>query len=232
MRIFITSTVGNSTSYVFDVEKTTTIRELKEKYVQKAKRQQDLEKILLELDGIEFGEDDKTLFDYNIESDSMLNLIYYDFVGRNPCFGRRFVDVSNNAGLKRVEWGKTAPDWRIAYPGLCLEGICKNKHCVANGNQVIMSLGYIEFDVVGGPSRETTKCPKCFKFVNPILCGFNNCWWKYEGKKQLDESEAPEFVENDWQEADNAYHYFDENKSGIVHWRYLILKAVKTKPVE
>lgn len=41
---------------------------------------------------------------------------------------------------------------------------------------------------------------------------------------------APIQCSNDWTYADDAYHYFDENKSGIIQWRKLILEAVKDKP--
>ncbi|CAF1055198.1 unnamed protein product [Rotaria sp. Silwood1] len=230
MKVYITTTVGQSTVYVFDVESTTTIRQLKEYYHQKANTKVDFEKILLELDGRQFDDDNKTLFDYGIKPDAMLNLTYRDFQGRNPTFGAHFVDVSNKEGLKRIEWAKTAPDWLIAAPGLCLEGLCKNGACVAKDRKVIMSMGYIEFDVLRGPNSKTTKCPMCSKYVNPTTCGFNNCWWKYEGIKQPNEYEEPKTIASDWQHADNAYHRFDEEKSGIIQWRDLKLTAAKTKP--
>ncbi|CAF1198729.1 unnamed protein product [Rotaria sp. Silwood1] len=230
MQVYIITTVGNSTPYVFDVEQTTTIRQLKDYYLKKANRKEDPEKLILTLNATQLDEDDKTLFDYRIGPDSMLTLTYSDFKGRNPTFGVHFVDVSNETGLKRAEWAKTAPKWRIASSGLCLEGLCKNKACEANNQKVVMSMGYIEFDVLKDPNVKTTKCPICFKFVNPITCAFNNCWWKYEGIKQPNESEEPEPIESTWKYADNAYHYFDEYTSGTVQWRHLRLTAVETKP--
>ncbi|CAF1407589.1 unnamed protein product [Rotaria sordida] len=229
MKVYITTTVGQSSTYVVDVESTTTIRQLKEYYCKKAKTKEDLEKILLVLDGRQLDDDNKTLFDCGIKPDAMLDLTYCNFHGRNPTFGTHFVDVSNKKGLTIIEWTKTASDWLIAAPGLCLEGLCKNVACVAKGRIVIMPMGYIEFDILRGPNRNTTKCSMCSQYVNPTTCGFNNCWWKYEGIKQTDESEEPKTITSDWQHADNAYHRFDEEKSGIIQWRDLKLTAVKTK---
>ncbi|CAF2820322.1 unnamed protein product [Rotaria sp. Silwood2] len=230
MQIYITTTIRGSNTYVFDVEQTTTIRQLKDYYLKKTKEEEDPENLLLALNTNTLDEDDKTLSDYSIGPDSMLTLTYNDFTGRNPNFGVHFVDVSNKAGLKRTDWAKTAPEWRIASPGLCLEGICKNSTCKASNQKVIMSMGYTEFDVLRDPSSKTTKCPICSKYVNPTSCAFNNCWWKYEGIKQPNESEEPKLIESDWYHADNAYHYFDEYTSGTVQWRHLKLIAVKTKP--
>lgn len=95
--------------------------------------------------------------------------------GGESVLGVNFVDVSNEAGFKKVEWANDAPAWRHAKHGLCLEGICKNISCEANGQQVIMPIGYKKFDLVADPSESTTICPMCFKYVEPQTCGFNNC---------------------------------------------------------
>ncbi len=153
--------------------------------------------------------------------------------GYEPLIGIKFVDVSNETGLKKVRWAKNgAPAWLSTTHGLCLEGICTNISCQANGQQVIMPIGYKKFDLVSDPSESTTKCPLCSKYVNPQTCGFNNCWWRWIGVKQNTEAEAPTQCSNDWTYADDAYHYFDRNKSGTVIWRKLVLEAVKDKPTE
>ena len=53
-----------------------------------------------------------------------------------------FVDLSNSKGLKRIEWSSYAPDWRIARPGLCLEGTCTNKDCKAQADKVVINIGF------------------------------------------------------------------------------------------
>ena len=61
--------------------------------------------------------------------------------------GFEIVDVSNGSNLKRQNWVTTAPAWRQTRHGLCLEGVCNNTTCVANGQRVIMPIGYARFDL-------------------------------------------------------------------------------------
>ena len=148
-----------------------------------------------------------------------------------PCMGTKFADVSNNKGLKRREWSKTAPPWRITKGGLCLEGLCTNNQCKAYNQSVVMPIGYKTFDMLIDSNETTTKCPICQTYVEPKTCAFSNCWWRYEGIKQneMGQGKPPIKCSNDWQRADNAYHYFDEDKSGIVVWKQLIVEAVRNK---
>ncbi len=151
--------------------------------------------------------------------------------GSCPISGIEFVDVSNETGLKKVDWAKSdAPSWRHTKRGLCLEGTCTNIRCQANGKTVIMPIGYKKFDLLLDPSESATKCPMCSKYVNPQTCAFNNCWWRWTGVKQNSNAEAPIQCSNDWTYAGDAYHYFDKHKSGTVIWRQLILEAVENKP--
>ncbi|CAF4356273.1 unnamed protein product, partial [Rotaria sordida] len=99
--------------------------------------------------------------------------------------GLRFVDLGDGKGVKRISWSKEASRWRIAGRGLCLEGICQNPQCEAYKQQVIMAIGYKVFDVVADSDETTTICPIC------------------DGK-------APIKCSCDWQQADDAYHYFDQ----------------------
>lgn len=45
--------------------------------------------------------------------------------------GCPFVDVTDKAGPIKLEWSATAPSWRRARHGLCLEGECTNRYCEA-----------------------------------------------------------------------------------------------------
>jgi hypothetical protein len=147
-------------------------------------------------------------------------------------FGTEFVDVSNQAGMKTIQWSKNgAPKWLEAGRGLCLEGTCLNSQCIANGKRVIMHIGYEKFDLVLDANESTTKCPMCLKYVDPDTCAFNNCWWNWSGIKQTAKTKAPIKCSGDWKYADDAYHYFDKQESGTVMWKQLILEAVKDKPI-
>ncbi|CAF0798053.1 unnamed protein product [Rotaria sp. Silwood1] len=144
--------------------------------------------------------------------------------------GTKFVNVSNNEGLKRCEWAKTAPEWRRVRGGLVFEGKCTNSTCKAKNDIVAISMGYRTFDVVCDKDIAKTVCPICKQYVQPTTCGFNNCWWRFEGMKRDGEGKPPQFCQSDWKQADNAYHYFDKNISGEVTWLRLTLEVVKKIP--
>ncbi len=154
--------------------------------------------------------------------------------------GLKIVDVSNGANFKRQNWGTDAPAWWRAQHGLCLEGVCNNVACVANGQAVIMSIGYAKFDLgnqqitthapvasVSDASNVSTtpKCPMCSQYIEPTKFAFNNCWWKFSGVKDNNEP-----CSSDWQYADNAYHRFDDDPNAKILWYGLVLEAVKDRP--
>ncbi|CAF1206139.1 unnamed protein product [Rotaria sordida] len=147
--------------------------------------------------------------------------------------GSRFVNVGNGKGLTRIEWSTTAPRWRRTIPGLCLEGQCSNSECEAYDRSVIMCIGYRKFDILADADETTTVCPICKQFVEPKTCAFNNCWWRYEGIQQAEagSSKPPKKCSNEWHKVDDAYHYFDEETSGTVTWKRLVVEAVKDKPM-
>ncbi|CAF1158263.1 unnamed protein product [Rotaria sordida] len=137
--------------------------------------------------------------------------------------GKKFVDLRKNNGLKRIEWSSSAPDWRIARPGICIEGKCINKSCVAHQQLVIINIGIKEFNLL--TDYEISKCPECLTYVEPITCAFNNCVWRWEGLIQSGGGTEPNKVSGDWKYADDAYHRFEENVNEEVTWRRLIIYA-------
>ena len=54
-----------------------------------------------------------------------------------------FTDITQEA--KKYEWNKSAPDWRIAHKGLCLEGRCQNEQCKAFNKMVVINMGVTIF---------------------------------------------------------------------------------------
>jgi hypothetical protein len=142
--------------------------------------------------------------------------------------GVLFVDVSNPAGLKRVSWSTSAPDWRRAVHGICFEGTCTTATCVAYSKQVVIRIGMGKFDLLPDANATTCQCPKCHQYVEPMTCAFNNCYWRWSGIKQVS-GKPPETCSSgdSWIHADNAYHYFDDAISGQVTWRKLLLEAKK-----
>ncbi|CAF2822596.1 unnamed protein product [Rotaria sp. Silwood2] len=153
-------------------------------------------------------------------------------VGGNA--GVPFVDLNDINGYKRVKWDTNAPKWRIAVHGINLEGFCSNTKCEAYGKHVIIGIGMKIFDLLGDVDPSTTKCPMCKQYVEPTTCGFSNCYWRWEGSKQLP-GQPPMRCSDDWKAADDAYHYFDQTlkgtaaTSGTVIWRKLLIEAKPLK---
>ena len=122
-----------------------------------------------------------TLADHQVEEDARIELFMGQTGGGGSGVGIEFADVSNTTGLKRKKWSRSAPHWRCAAPGLCLEGICKNKNCPAFEKQVIMNLHFTSFDLTH--DNFGCLCPICYQEVTPTTCGFSNCRWKWVGRK-------------------------------------------------
>lgn len=231
MKISIKSSSGHGRTHDFDIEPSITIRKLKQHLHEKTD-DPNFQTMCLMFDG-ELLDDDDTVSDFDIKAGSVLQLIdptvnYRSLVG---FIGLKFVNVSADQGLKQIQWSQTAPRWRRARHGLCLEGQCANSECEAYGSTVIIPIGYRRFDMSTDPNETTTKCPICKKYVNPATCGFNNCWWRYDGTKDC-ENGPPQLCSSDWTHADDAYHRFDKQESGIIIWRKLIFEAVKQRPLE
>ena len=160
--------------------------------------------------------DDQTLEEYGIGPGVIVSL-WLRLRGGGVGVGVEFADVSSADSLKRKGWSKSAPAWRVVTEsGLCLEGVCQNEKCSANGEHVIMNHGCCEFDLI--EDRHKCQCPICRQQVIPTTCGFNNCRWKWVGRKIDQQTQRPVTIRADWKVADDAYHYFDETKSGTANW--------------
>lgn len=231
MKIYIRTSFGHGITYSVNVESSMTIRELKQRLCEK------ISGFNVETMDLIFNKeqlyDEDSMVDYDIWSGSILELIDSRDQARQfgGFIGLKFVDVSDDRSLKRIEWAKTAPRWRRARQGLCLEGPCKNSNCEAFKQTVIISLGFRTFDLVSDVNEYTCKCPICKQWVEPITCAFNNCWWRYEGIKSYGNL-PPKSCSCDWKQADDAYNRFDENQSETISWRKLKFEVVKQNTTE
>lgn len=132
-----------------------------------------------------------------------------------------FADVSDASGLTEHAWNPDAPSWRRAKPGLCLSGECRNRSCSAHGWMVILNHGFEDFDLMrnAGTGMHCFNCPQCFEIVVPSTCGFNNCVWRYKGRKAGETN----ILVGPWKEAGDSYHCFEEGKQ--VAWERLLIQA-------
>ncbi|CAF4378049.1 unnamed protein product, partial [Rotaria sordida] len=72
---------------------------------------------------------------------------------------------SNDGGLQHIKFSTTPPPWPIMTPGISLE--------------VIINIGFKQFDVLIGADATTPKCPLCSQYVESTTCDFNNCLWRW-----------------------------------------------------
>lgn len=114
----------------------------------------------------------RTLGSYNISKGATIPLSAR-LRGGASINGIKFVDVSNPYNLTRIQWSNNAPEWRGAAPGLCIEGVCNNSTCKANGNLVIFNAGYTHFDLPYEVASDRCKCPTCKKSITPVTCALN-----------------------------------------------------------
>ena len=147
-----------------------------------------------------------------------------DSVG-NISYGNGIIEFTDFAdkNLERREWSSRAPKWRKADPGLCVEGKCTNENCEANRSMVIVNMGFCSFSLPEDVYK--CQCPLCKKNVTPVTCAFNNCRWKWAGKKYEPLPNPPTKHAGKLEVADNAYHQFKPNTSGggKVQWLTLII---------
>ncbi|CAF3995941.1 unnamed protein product [Rotaria sp. Silwood1] len=163
MKIYVQRPTGIGRLYNFDVEPTTTIKQLKQCICEKdCYNEQNVQESYFTFDGDILDRDERTLMSYGVEDNSLLELVDPNMKFRS-CnnTGNRFVDVCSTKGLKQAEWSRIAPRWRRAGHGLCFEGQCLNKECEAYRHTVIMPIGYQKFDILIDTDQETTICPLC-----------------------------------------------------------------------
>jgi len=165
-------------------------------------------------------EDLKTLGHYNVQPESTIHLVLrLRGGGGGPPEPSKFVDVSNQNLMQKRSWSKSAPDWRIVRPGLCLEGPCYNFGCKAYGREVICNQGMTRFNLMTDSQQN---CPECRKKVKVTTCAFNNCRWRFSGVKENGEIFSP----IKWKEIDDAYYRFDDSQeNSSCSWRSLIIET-------
>ncbi|KAA6401788.1 MAG: putative ring and ubiquitin domain containing protein [Streblomastix strix] len=162
-------------------------------------------------------DDDKYLQDYNIQNEATIHLIARLSAGGE--LPLHFVDVEKTNTLVKSQWSKVAPEWRIAGPGLAVEGICTNNRCKAKGQMVIHSAGFGDFNF----DKCDAKCPICSWPINPVKPGFNNCLWKIDFQK----TGSSAVTKLPWTKTGDYYHTYDQQKAGMAEFTKLIIHTKK-----
>ena len=82
--------------------------------------------------------------------------------------------------------------WRTVRRGLNVEGICRNSGCAAHGKMVIDCKGMVAFSLLADKAH----CPECHTQFQPTTCGFYDCMWAFDGRKEG--KDGPEDVSGNW----------------------------------
>ncbi len=166
---------------------------------------------------------DKTLHNYKIQNESTIHLVLALRGGGS--IGTNFIDFSNSS---KVQWSKSAPKWRVCYPGLCMEGICDNYECDAYKELVICNLEFGEFNLGNEQDMYRVRCPICDTMVTATTCGFNNCNWSVAGfytDSSSSNDNKVKYKELPEAKALNEYIRFDEKDNKTVKWEVLKIRV-------
>ena len=137
-----------------------------------------------------------------------------------------FANMEDSGCIETHHFKASAPDWRYATSGLNIEGVCKNSSCKAYKKQVICKIGYGAFDLIS--DKGGCKCPICKVLIDPITCGFTNCYYNWTGRKKNDSTNKVELCKGRiWKKVGNVYEYYNPLKSETVKWCQLKIHATR-----
>ena len=106
-----------------------------------------LEKVIQARRGIEIA--DQRLLFYGSRLNSFFTFAQIEFAPNDTidCVppqmgaGAAFVDISDSSNLDVISFSARAPKWRMARPGLNVEGVCTDSSCEAYQQMVIATIG-------------------------------------------------------------------------------------------
>lgn len=151
-------------------------------------------------------EDDRFLFQYDIFMESTLHMVL-----RLRGGGFDFADVSQNAMLT-AKLTTRGPKYLEIAPGLNLQGVCKNRSCMAYNKEIVCKKSFDEYEV----GDNDCTCPICDGKVTAKTCGFYKCFYRFDGVKNSGEK----FV-GPWKKIGHEYKFFSEDK--IIAWKFLVI---------
>jgi len=171
--------------------------------------------------------DDLTLSQCGILPNKTSNVVT---LVKPTCSGRcgfPFVDITNDSKAKLITWSERAPQWRVAAPGLCVEGKCQNRDCKAFKSGVIINKGMGVYDVINDDHKN--KCPMCSSYVRIEKCAFNNCSYKYTGMKMQNNGQPTQKITCQQEiEVGNEYKEFNAEMTGKAVWTTLKILTKKS----
>ena len=136
----------------------------------------------------------------------------------------KFTDLSKNIH-EEIYFSKTAPNYRIVYKGINIEGICKSKKCEAFNKKVFVPLKNKEkFDLI--EERDNLECPICENLIVPKTVLFYLCEYKIRGKKIENDINFP-FEFSGVAESKKSFTYFNPDENGETLFSELKIEVIK-----
>ncbi|RUS34091.1 hypothetical protein BC938DRAFT_482420 [Jimgerdemannia flammicorona] len=171
-----------------------------------------------------------TLRQLGLKGGTIYNIVISVYGGGGPMLAEfDFSDLANKNGPQIHQWSNSAPPWRIALPGLNLEGTCTNSSCDAYNHNVIVNWHQRNFNYA--EDGTLCRCPICKGYITPEVCAFNNTWWNFYGTKRDSSGEPLRVVKgNKWERAGNSYNIFDKAVSGVAKWTQLMILVSPSDP--
>ena len=189
----------------------------------------DLIGYLLYFEGKVLSEDNRKLIDYGIINFSKIQLISKEALVKGGVGMFSFVDLRKEKVIK-IKFSENAPKYRIVESGLNILGLCTNKKCESEGNEVIVPIGFGEYDLGENISEMEIKCPICKQVVKPKTCGFTGCAYNFLG--EIVEGKNIETFKTDTLEASEKYFSYYKPSEKLGKWISLKIYSVPLEDQE
>ena len=188
----------------------------------------DLKQFLLLYSGNLLKDENKKLIDYGISSSSIIKLRSKESLVK----GGDGVGIFNFVNLKKekvekVDFSEEGPTYRTVISGLNILGPCTNKKCETKGNEVIVQIGFGEYDLGEKILEMEIRCPICEQVVKPKTCGFTGCAYNFIG--EIFEGKTLESFKTETKQASNKYFSYYKPSEKLGRWTNL---KIYTVPIE
>lgn len=160
------------TEFLIDISLDATIEDLKEEVFKRTNIPVNQQRFIFAGKQLEDG---RTLCDYDIQKDSILNLVL-----RLRGGGGNFQAIDVTKEWTRHEFGKVYVPHLAMRNGLSVLGECSNENCAVYDKAVISNLGFGKHEL----DKIIANCPVCGKTISAGAFQVTNCWYNVDAIKK------------------------------------------------